>query len=128
MRYTLRLLTADEAARLVRLIGGMNAVANSHGLGVEAGFVPSVSGCGLERTQAQTDCTKANARFPHNLLFSKQRKATQSVPPPSPHLPPVHGAVMRRSVTLLPMKFKAKDGAVLDRGHNKMREFRYCVR
>lgn len=40
MRYTLRLLTADQAARLVRLIGGMNAVADSQHLGVEAGFVP----------------------------------------------------------------------------------------
>ena len=40
MRYTLRLLTADQAARLVRLVGGMNAVANQANIGPEAGFVP----------------------------------------------------------------------------------------
>ena len=40
MRYTLRLLTADQAARLVRLVGGMNEVANQTNLGQGAGFVP----------------------------------------------------------------------------------------
>lgn len=40
MRYTLRLLTADQAARLVRLVGGMNAVAERNELGHGSGFAP----------------------------------------------------------------------------------------
>ena len=40
MRYTLRLLTADQAARLVRAVGAMNTVAEQNEIGVSSGFPP----------------------------------------------------------------------------------------
>jgi len=40
MRYTLRLLTADQASRLVRAIGAMNNIADSNQIGQKNGFIP----------------------------------------------------------------------------------------
>ena len=40
MRYTLRLLTSDQAGRLVRAVGAMNTVAERSGIGIQQGFSP----------------------------------------------------------------------------------------
>ena len=74
MRYTLRLLTADQAARLVRLIGGMNAVANSHGLGVEAGFVPFRVGMWIGKDASPNRLYESERQISAQSLIFKARE------------------------------------------------------
>ena len=65
MRYTLRLLTADQSARLVRACGAMNIVADEHGIGEESGFTPFRVGMWIGSETSPNNFFK-NPNYPKN--------------------------------------------------------------
>jgi len=63
MRYTLRLLTSDQASRLVRAIGAMNIVADINNIGKNDGFIPFRLGMWIGQ-DSSPNAFYSNPRYP----------------------------------------------------------------